>query len=83
MASLLANLQVVEGWGKDILYLLTFVLVVMEAFSHIMDANIEEMGFEYHPRCSEMKSYHISFADDLFIMAIPSHKSLTRFILAL
>lgn len=44
-------------------------LLVMEAFTCILDANIEYGGFTYHPKCKQLAISHISFADDLFILA--------------
>lgn len=34
------------------------------------------MGCDHHPRCSELQISHISFADDLFVMAAATQKSL-------
>lgn len=48
----------------------------MEVLSQLLDKNIEEFSFDYHPKCEESNLSHISFADDLFIVAAVSHKSM-------
>lgn len=47
----------------------------MDVFSQLLE-NSEEGGIYYHPRCEELDLSHVSFANDLFIMAAASHKSM-------
>uniref|UniRef100_A0A5B7BNK9 Reverse transcriptase domain-containing protein n=2 Tax=Davidia involucrata TaxID=16924 RepID=A0A5B7BNK9_DAVIN len=40
----------------------------MEAFSGILNWNIKNQGFSFHPKCEKLEISHLCFADDLFIL---------------
>lgn len=44
-------------------------LLVVEVFTQLIRKNVEEMGFDYHPKCKELLLTHITFADNLFLLA--------------
>ena len=43
-------------------------LLVMEFFSRLLQSNISQGSFKYHPKCEDQRISHICFADDLFIL---------------
>lgn len=43
-------------------------LLVMEAFSALLDHRIANGSFSYHPKCQSLGISHLIFADDLFIL---------------
>lgn len=51
-------------------------LIVVEVFTQLLDSEIVERGFDYHPKCSELNLNHILFAVDLFVIMEPSNRSL-------
>ncbi|XP_058216995.1 uncharacterized protein LOC131327886 [Rhododendron vialii] len=51
-------------------------LLVMEAFSSLLQWNIEAGEFTYHPKCQAQAISHVVFADDLFILSSALEKSL-------
>lgn len=42
-------------------------LLVMEVFSSLLQYNIENGNFKFHPRLQELGISHAMFADDLFV----------------
>ena len=53
----------------------TLFLLVMEAFSQLLNINVVQMGYDYHPRCTKLQLTHITFADDLFFISIATMRS--------
>lgn len=49
----------------------------MEGFSCLFEAVIQEKPFYYHPRCCSLGIPHLSFADDLFVLAGATPRSMT------
>lgn len=43
-------------------------LLVMDAFSFILQSRIGQGGFSYHPKCAAINLSHLAFADDMFIV---------------
>ncbi|XP_027171807.1 uncharacterized protein LOC113771427 [Coffea eugenioides] len=50
-------------------------LIVKEVFSQLFDDYITADAYDFYPRCAELGISHISFADDLFVMASAAPKS--------
>lgn len=44
-------------------------LMVMEAFSCLLQHKTQTEQFQFHPKCGELQVSHVCFADDLFILA--------------
>lgn len=44
-------------------------LLIMEAFSCLLNRRAQRVNFVYHPKCVELQITHVCFADDLFIPA--------------
>lgn len=44
-------------------------LLVIKAFSWLLDDEISKGEFSYHPNCANLNLSHVMFVDDLFIMA--------------
>ena len=43
-------------------------ILIMEAFSNLLDAQGEMPNFTFHPKCKDLKLSHVIFADDLFVL---------------
>lgn len=41
----------------------------------LLNWNIKERGFDYHPKCEEMELTHVIFADDLFLITAATKHS--------
>lgn len=52
-------------------------LIVMEAFSVLLNFRVGLGQFNYHPRCRELNLHHLVLADDLFIMCGATVSSFT------
>lgn len=55
-------------------------LLVMEGFSSLLQFNIENGNFKYHPKCQELCISHAMFADDLFVLC-RAHEGFLRVVM--
>ena len=44
-------------------------ILAMEAFSRSLAVAVNSQGFQFHPRCKEIKLTHLCFADDMFLFS--------------
>lgn len=52
-------------------------LLIMEAFSHVLNSYTQQQGYQYHKDCEEVGITHLIFVDDLFILSAASTESLS------
>ena len=51
-------------------------ILIMEAFSAMLDRQVMQPGFVFHPKCGDLKISNVIFADDLFILCGADNRSL-------
>ncbi|KAL3500951.1 hypothetical protein ACH5RR_035400 [Cinchona calisaya] len=50
-------------------------LIAMEVFTKLLEAKVAQKGFDFHPKCEQLKLTQISFADGLFILSAANSRS--------
>lgn len=48
-------------------------LIAMEAFSKLLEWNIQQNEYDYHPKCKQLGISHLTLANVLFITQVPPH----------
>lgn len=43
-------------------------LLVMDAFTGLLQYKVSHQAFTYHPKCQDLQLTHLIFADDLFVL---------------
>lgn len=43
-------------------------ILIMEAFSNILDDHTQQGGYTFHAKCQQLSITHVIFADDLFLL---------------
>lgn len=51
-------------------------ILIMEAFSFVLEEHIQQDGFVFHLKCKELNISHLELADDMFIMCSATAESL-------
>ena len=51
-------------------------ILIMEAFSNVLEEYTSQQGFVYHPKCEHLGITHLIFADDLFLLCGANCESL-------
>ncbi|XP_022891949.1 uncharacterized protein LOC111406809 [Olea europaea var. sylvestris] len=69
MVAYMASLSKEKGLDKVIYYLHPYLCFVLNIFSRMLKGDIENIDFNYHPKCGPLKITHSAFADDLMLFA--------------